>query len=131
MTRTVIGALLGVVLLVPSACRRADGVVDTLRVEWTLTPPAPAVNDASAVDILVHDADGQPVLDANLDLEGHMTHPGMAPVVARLAATGEGRYRAGVTFTMSGDWVLFVNGRLGDGRIVRQRIGELVVRSAG
>lgn len=130
--RPVLGALLGVViLLLPSACRRVDRVVDTLRVEWTLTPTAPVVNGDSAVEIVLHHPDGAAVLDAALDLEGHMTHPGMAPVIAPLVAAGDGRYRVDVAFTMSGDWVLFVSGRLDDGRVVRQRIGELVVRSAG
>ncbi len=130
--RRVIGALLGVVLLLlPSACRQAESLAGTLRVEWTLTPPVPIVDQASSIAIVIYDGADVPALDADLDLEAHMTHPGMAPAVVPLAAAGEGRYHASITFTMTGDWVLMVRGHLRDGRAVRQRIGELIVRSAG
>jgi len=113
------------------ACREAEGIVDNLRVQWVLTPSAPAVNGASALEIVLHDAEGALVLDADLDLEAHMTHPGMAPVIVPFIVAGEGRYLADVAFTMSGDWVVFVSGRLHDGRVVRQRVADLVVRNVG
>jgi hypothetical protein len=57
-----------------------------------------------------------------------MSHPGMQPVFADVYEVGRGRYRAPLHFTMAGDWVLLVSGRLPDGRSVERRIEVAGVR---
>ena len=53
-----------------------------------------------------------PSTGARLRLEGLMSHPGMAPVVAEVVERGDGAYDAPLQFTMAGDWILFVTGQL-------------------
>jgi hypothetical protein len=65
---------------------------------------------------------------ARLRVEGHMAHPGMAPVLAEARDLGRGRYQADLTFTMAGDWFLIVSGALPDGRRVEHRIDIAGVR---
>jgi len=58
----------------------------------------------------------KPVSGARIQLEGNMTHPGMAPVFAEAKEDGPGRYHATLEFTMAGDWVVLVRAALPDGR---------------
>jgi hypothetical protein len=91
---------------------------------WTLSPQ-PASMGPSTLTMML------PAPGAQLQVEGHMSHPGMAPVVARAEDLGQGRYRAEFTFTMAGDWSLMVSGRLADGRAVEHRIDVAGVRPRG
>jgi hypothetical protein len=60
------------------------------------------------------------VKGASLRLEAHMSHPGMAPVVADLIER-DGIYESRVQLTMAGPWVIVASGELADGRrIVKQ-----------
>jgi hypothetical protein len=64
---------------------------------------------------------GPPIPGARLSLEGHMSHPGMAPVVAPMTDRGDGRYQARLPLTMTGEWSLVITGRLPSGsRIVEE-----------
>jgi hypothetical protein len=86
--------------------------------------PTPAFDIAWAVDrtqvrvVLRNRVDGQPIRGARLTIEGHMTHPGMAPVLSTVRETGAGVYEAELPLTMAGDWTLVVSGALADGRRV-------------
>ncbi len=51
-----------------------------------------------------------------------MTHPGMAPVLADVRETTSGSYESSLEFTMAGDWVLVIEGRLADGRRLRREL---------
>ncbi|MFO7302219.1 MAG: FixH family protein [Acidobacteriota bacterium] len=89
-----------------------------------LTPTPPVVGREFDVRLEVAEA-SVPLLDAAaLELEGHMTHPGMAPEVARLVEDAPGRYRARIRITMAGEWVLLVTGRLANGRPVREEVAR-------
>jgi hypothetical protein len=131
MTRVVFLVVLSVAALLGAGCGRAADSAAPLRIEWTMLPATPAVDQPTDVELVLRHPDGAAILDADLDLEGHMTHPGMAPVVADLVAAGDGTYRTRLTFTMAGDWVLLVRGRLADGAAVRREAGRMVVRSGG
>jgi hypothetical protein len=108
------------VLLLAAACRqpgpRSGGNADAaphLTIHWTSGPVA---GRESIGDIQLNDAMARPVTGARLRVEAFMAHPGMAPVSATLEEQGSGRYRARVTFTMAGDWVLRLQGARADGR---------------
>ena len=74
---------------------------------------------------------GEALAGAAVRLEGHMTHPGMAPVLADATERTPGVYDLTFEFTMQGDWVLLVSAQTQhDGRIER-RIDITNVRPAG
>lgn len=128
MTRLFRGAILAAMMAV-AACRAPSPAAD-LTVHWQLVPAAPVVGREVGADVTVQLPNGNPVVGARLRLEGHMSHPGMAPVIVPMTDRGGGRYRAAVTLTMSGEWVMFVSGTLADGRAVRQRVADVVASAA-
>jgi len=83
--------------------------------EMTLEPAQPAVGPAHLIFTLT-DAQGQPINDATLAIEGNMTHAGMVPVVTQAESGLAGRYSAPFEWTMGGDWVVTVETTLADGR---------------
>ena len=64
-------------------------------------------------------------------IEGHMTHAGMAPLMAEAVERAPGVYDAAFAFTMQGDWVLLVSVNLPDGTRVERRIDVANVRPSG
>jgi hypothetical protein len=118
---------IGCLVTAGAGCRRAGG---DLSFTWTTTPAAPVVGEATTATVTVRDAAGQLVEAADLQVEAHMSHPGMAPVIAPAQAQGRGVYAAQLQFTMAGDWDVLVTGRLADGRRVRQAAAHLSVRAA-
>jgi hypothetical protein len=111
--------------LVPTACAVGSGSdADpnaAISVKWDLDPAPPAAGTPVAARLTLHDKNQQPVLGARLRLEGHMSHPGMAPVVVTLTERGAGIYDAPIEFSMAGDWMLVVTGELpGGGRLTKQ-----------
>jgi hypothetical protein len=119
------GLLLAAVATLP-ACQRI--VADDVKVEWTITPARPAAGAPTAGELRVLDRGGLPVRHATLKVEAHMSHPGMAPVVASAAETGDGVYRVDLPLTMAGDWTLLLKGSLADGRLVDAQYSPLTVR---
>jgi hypothetical protein len=92
-----------------------------------VTPAGLVVGQPATVDVRIGRGEADdPWPGARLDLEAHMSHPGMAPIVVPLGESG-GTYRAPVTFTMAGEWVFFVSGTLPDGRRIRNEVGRRVV----
>jgi hypothetical protein len=88
---------------------------------WDLDPAPPVAGAAGVARLTLRDAAQRPIDGARLTLEGHMSHPGMAPVVSVVQERGNGIYEAPIQFTMAGDWILVVTGDLpGLGRLTRQ-----------
>jgi hypothetical protein len=123
--------LLGIACGVPAAaCSRQPRVADDVTVEWKLTPTPPRVDEATRAEITLRDRRRNPVRGATLKVEGHMTHPGMAPVMAPAAERSDGVYQVQLRFTMRGSWILLVTGVLPDGRRVNHRI-DVTARPPG
>ena len=104
-----------------AGCQRAAVPAPALTFEWTLTPAA-STSGPSVLALRVADAAGQPVRGAHLRVEAQMSHPGMAPIIAPLTETSDGRYHATVQLTMSGDWILLITGTLATGEAVDHQI---------
>lgn len=94
---------------------------------WTITPIEPAVGPAT-LTVTLRDPTGSAVPGARVHLEGHMSHPGMAPVIADASERTTGIYVAPFNFSMPGDWVLLVSAALPDGERVEERIDVAHVR---
>jgi hypothetical protein len=109
------------------ACGRGRHVDSTLNLTWTLRPAAPVVGPA-VLTVTLRDRAGAPVEGATVRLEGHMSHAGMAPVLADATQRAAGVYEVPFAFTMQGDWVLLVSAGLRDGRRVERRIDVANVR---
>jgi hypothetical protein len=69
----------------------------------------------------VTDASGKPLSGAHINIEGNMSHAGMAPVFADAGAVEPGRYRANMELTMAGDWVVLVHLTLPEGAKVERQ----------
>ena len=96
-----------------------------------MTPAPPTVGTPALGEITLRDRARRPVDGARLQVVGLMSHPGMAPVIAAVAARGDGVYRVQLQFTMSGDWILLVTGSLPDGRRLSHQIDIANARPAG
>lgn len=88
---------------------------------------APEGYTGSYLTVTLADAEGVPVTDAAVSLEGNMNHAGMVPVLTEAIldeADGavDGRYRVPFAFTMMGDWIITVKAELSDGTAATQNI---------
>jgi YtkA-like protein len=113
-----------------SGCARSAGVAPSVDVAWTLAPSAPVVGPAT-LTITLRGPAGEAVKGAAVRLEGHMSHPGMAPVAAEARERAPGVYDLPFAFTMQGDWVLLVSVALPGGGRADRRIEVKSVRPAG
>ncbi len=102
------------------ACHR-PAPADNVTFEWTLTPMPPGVGTA-VLTMHVLDGNRRPVRGARIRVEGHMSHPGMAPVLAQARERDPGVYEADLQFTMRGDWILLVEGTLPNRSGIAHRI---------
>lgn len=82
-------------------------------------------------EVTLRDAARRPVRGAKLQVEGHMSHPGMAPVIAKAAERADGVYEVQLQFTMRGDWILLVTGELPDGRRINHRVDVTTTGPSG
>jgi hypothetical protein len=102
------------------ACHRQTGTPGP-KFEWTFSPAHPTVGSA-VLHLEVDDAAGRPLSGANLRIEAHMTHPGMAPEITSATEGALGSYEAALQFTMPGAWLLIVTGTSPSGESFRYQI---------
>jgi hypothetical protein len=132
-----LGVMCGVIAVIAvmatwgTACARHGAPADDVTVEWKMTPTPPIVGAPALGEMMLRDRARRPVRGALLQVVGHMSHPGMPPVIAAVAERGDGVYQVHLQFTMSGDWVLLVTGSLPDGRRLDHRIDIAHARPAG
>lgn len=113
-----------------SGCERTAVVCPRVDVAWTFSPSAPVVGPA-ILTITLRGPAGDAVTGATVRVEGHMSHAGMAPVVADGRERVPGVYDVPFVFTMQGDWVLLVSVALPGGGRVGRRIEVANVRPSG
>ena len=110
------------------ACGRAASDV---KVTVKMEPTPPVAGVATIVHVTLQQENGNLVNGANVHLEAHMTHPGMAPVTSEAIERENGAYEARLHLSMAGDWVFIVTGELPDGSRVTRGIKVPDVRLAG
>ncbi|HEV2855502.1 MAG TPA: FixH family protein [Thermoanaerobaculia bacterium] len=115
--------------LLLAGCRPAAHSAATVSLDWTVAPSPPVTGTATLSLTLTDAGSGQPLPGAEVRVEGDMTHPGMQPVFSTAREVAPGRYEAPVHFTMAGDWVLLVDGRLRDGRTFERQMAVPGVRA--
>ena len=103
-----------------AACggRDTDGDV---RVALVVDPVKPAAGSDTTVRVTLDDGHG-PLRGARVQVEAHMSHPGMTPLVADARETAPGIYIARIPFSMAGEWTLVATGTLPDGRRIAAHV---------
>jgi len=107
------------VLLALASCRHAtspDGVSITCDVT-----PKPVLVGTVTVHVKVKDGPNS-INNAEVELEGDMSHPGMAPAFGNAKGLGSGEYEGPLHLNMPGDWVVLVHVKLPDGRKLEREI---------
>jgi hypothetical protein len=114
--------ILLIILLLLAGCRRVgQNDLADIGVNVTVNPNPPQVGQA-VVTLTLSEAGGQPLTGAEVELEGNMTHAGMAPTLAQPDEVSPGRYEAPLDFTMAGDWFILVRATLPDGRKLERQV---------
>jgi len=110
------------------ACHRQARASPTVSVETELAPQ-PVVVGPVLVTSRLADANGKPLTNAKLIVEGDMAHPGMSPVFGEAKELPGGRYQAQIQFAMAGDWVLLLHITLPGGQALDRQVDVKGVRS--
>ncbi len=105
-----------------TACRQSSQPQNTveLNIDLTIEPDPPVIGESVLV-LVISDAQGQPINDAQVDVRGDMTHAGMVPVLREVENGENGVYRVPFEWTMGGDWFVVVTVTLADGNVSSQR----------
>lgn len=120
-----VGLLLLLTLL--TACGADDTSGPGADLQITLDP-APGGLAGDYLRVHLADAAGAPITDAQVALEGNMTHAGMAPVFADAVtddadgSSSDGSYQLPFQFSMLGDWIITIDVTLADGTTVTRDI---------
>ena len=113
-----------VACLIYAGCQQADPVPapSDIALAWTVTPDPPVAGPARVSITLTDSKTGEPVREAEVRLEGNMSHAGMKPVFGTAREVEPGRYEATIELTMGGDWFLLVEADLPDGRALDRQV---------
>ena len=112
--------LIALLFCLVAACGGRDAVRD-VRVALAVDPVKPAVGADTTVRVTLDDGRG-PLRGARVQIEAHMSHPGMAPLVVDASETAAGTYTARIPFSMTGEWTLVATGTLPDGRRISPHV---------
>lgn len=105
---------------ITAGCRPTAPPAPAATLTWTLSPTPPHAGPAT-LRVVLRDAGGASLAGATVGLEGHMSHPGMAPVLATATEREPGVYDVPFAFTMPGDWILLVNATHPEGTRIARR----------
>lgn len=108
-------------VLAASGCRKGADPGGEFAIKESIAP-LPVHAGTETISFELARADGKPETGAHVQLEGDMTHPGMAPVFADATEVAPGSYSAQMNFTMGGDWVVLFHIVLRDGRKLERQM---------
>lgn len=114
--------------LLAFACQKSQKPPD-ISVQYEIAPQ-PARAGTSTIILKLTDKNGAPVGGARVDVEGNMSHAGMAPISSEAKETERGTYRGTLQLTMAGDWIVLVHITLPDGQKLQRQIELSGVRPA-
>ena len=118
----ILATTLVLLVLTLAACQRgSSNDLPDINLSLEIDPSPPTVGLAM-LTLTLTDADGNPISDAKLDIEGNMSHAGMTPVFSQATQFEPGKYRAPLELTMGGDWFVLVKTTLPDGRTFERQI---------
>jgi hypothetical protein len=117
-----------VLLLALAGCHESVRQSDGLVIESEVLPQ-PLQTGPVVVNLKARDGSSKPVTGARIDLEGDMTHPGMAPVFGKATESAEGYYTGRLDLPMGGDWVILMHVTLAGGAKVERQIDLKGVRA--
>lgn len=115
------------VTLLAFGCQKTAQPPD-IALQYEIAPQPPRVG-AATIDLKLTDKNGAAVSGARVDLEGNMSHAGMAPVSGEAKEIETGKYRGTLQLTMAGDWIVLVHITLADGQKLERQIELNGVRS--
>ncbi len=78
--------------------------------------PSPVTIGEATLFFELKNAQAQPIEGASLRAKGDMSHAGLMPVLGDSEEIGDGNYSIPFKWTMGGDWILTVTGKLPDGQ---------------
>lgn len=109
-------------LVIAGGCGRSQPVAsqDDYQVTF-VTDPAPPVQDAGTVIVMIKDKQGQGVDAARVSIEANMAHAGMKPEYADSTIGANGEYRLPLNWSMGGSWYVDVKITLRNGEVVHRR----------
>ena len=102
------------------ACQKTAKPPD-IALQYEIAPQPPRIG-ATTIDLKLTDKNGAPVGGARVDLEGNMSHAGMAPLTGEAKEIQAGKYRGTLQLTMAGDWIVLVHVTLPDGQKLQRQI---------
>ena len=102
------------------ACQKTAKPPD-IAVQYEIAPQPPRAG-TTTIDLKLTDKNGVPVSGARVDLEGNMSHAGMAPLSGEAKEIETGKYRGTLQLTMAGDWIVLVHITLTDGQKLQRQI---------
>jgi len=108
--------------LLVTGCSREEEATAHIKLTLQEELMPPRVGRATIQFSLTNKQTRQPVTNAEIQVEGNMTHPGMAPSRAEAIEVAPGDYEAPLDFTMQGDWYLFFDIRLPDGQTLTRQV---------
>ena len=110
-----------------SACHGPTDTKD-VSVHFAIAP-LPVREGPSTVTIQLTNSTGMAIPHARINVEGDMSHPGMAPVFAEASELAPGDYQAHLDFNMPGDWVVLLHIRLANGKKIERQMDVRGVES--
>ena len=102
------------------ACQKTAKPPD-ITLQYEIAPRPTRVGTAT-IDLKLTDKNGAAVSGARVDLEGNMSHAGMAPVSGEAKEIETGKYRGTLQLAMAGDWIVLVHITLPDGQKLQRQI---------
>jgi hypothetical protein len=81
----------------------------------------------TTVTVTVRDPQGNPIDNAELTINGNMSHAGMQPVIVETSASDGGVYTTDFEWTMAGDWFVTITVTLPDGTVVSERFDGIQI----
>jgi hypothetical protein len=115
-------------LFVSAGCRRPANVEHGISIVESIAPQ-PVRAQTETISFRLTNESHQPVAGARVQVEGDMSHPGMAPVFADALEIAPGDYRAPLNFSMGGDWEVLFHITLSDGHKVERQMNVTGVES--